>query len=62
MLTTASSQVVVIKSLTVPMLTITFCNAGTIRLAKILLVSIGLRYNLCSGWAAHNVLKRHTQI
>ena len=62
MLIKASSQVVVVKSLAVPVLTITFSNSGTVRLAKILLVSISLRSNQCSGWEAHYVLETHTQI
>ena len=52
----------VVKSITIPVLTATFSNAGPVRLAKILLVSIGVMSNMCSGLVAHYVLKRQTQI
>ena len=53
-------QVVEVKSLTVLVLTFIFSNDDTLRLAEIMLVSIDLRSNLCSGWLTHYILRRHT--
>ena len=39
----------VVKSLTVPVLTVTFSNAGTVRLAEILLVTWEARTSV--GWS-----------
>ena len=50
-------QVVDVKSLTVPVLTVTKGNAGSVRLVEMRLARIGLGSNLGSGWVAQTSLR-----